>query len=649
VIDYTPIGEVCYTGSSKQTNPFDIVCVPSEMNGILAMTDPDAGVLKVNLAWGTNCGIKAYALFDEFCFATCAQCKNGYLIADSSTGGSSIFEGFYADIPPGGQLICGVTVNGASFTDFGNNTSYIENPNLPAPRSCNYNTPDLFDATATVTSVFGPGPWSTPQQQEALKLLWHKLVDIETAAIALFNKYPQGNTGFAYVASVLAVTMAFDRIASGQDPPDPNYTTVASVSPPNLDLTGVPPAAAQLVQTLEQTVGVLNAIITTTNRATGAYLNGDANSQALQQSALPGFETQLANVAAQLPTLFAAWGQELVAEGVDPRTIALTDVTAAQQNIADNGFPSSVQTELTNLGLDQTTIQQAQTLIAEADPQRAFEVLQNLFQVGPLMPPVLPAASNLQLYAAVLPASRSVQVGSAATAFATLINAGASTATSCGIAPNSPLPLSFVYQATNPATNALIGTPNTPVDIPAGASQSFVISLTPTAALPPVYANFAFFCANANVAPQSDGIDALLLSGSANPTPDIVALAASGDPGIVDIPGATGTGAFAVATANAGAAATITAVADTGGVALPISINVCQTDPSTGACMKTPAPTVTTTINTGDTPTFGVFVSGSGAVPFDPANNRVFVRFNEFGSGLGSVPRGATSLAVRTH
>jgi hypothetical protein len=72
-------------------------------------------------------------------------------------------------------------------------------------------------------------------------------------AIALFNKYPQGNTGFAYVASVLAVTMAYDRIASGEDPPDPNYTTVASVSPPNLDLTGVPPAAAQLVQTLEQT------------------------------------------------------------------------------------------------------------------------------------------------------------------------------------------------------------------------------------------------------------------------------------------------------------------------------------------------------------------------------------------------------------
>jgi hypothetical protein len=35
---------------------------------------------------------------------------------------------------------------------------------------------------------------------------------------------------------------------------------------------------------------------------------------------------------------------------------------------------------------------------------------------------------------------------------------------------------------------------------------------------------------------------------------------------------------------------------------------------------------VTTTINANDTPTFVVFVQGSGNVPFDPAANRVFVR-----------------------
>ena len=47
------------------------------------------------------------------------------------------------------------------------------------------------------------------------------------------------------------------------------------------------------------------------------------------------------------------------------------------------------------------------------------------------------------------PSSRSVQVGTAATAFATIINAGPIPALSCGISPATPLPATFVYQTTN--------------------------------------------------------------------------------------------------------------------------------------------------------------------------------------------------------
>jgi hypothetical protein len=145
--------------------------------------------------------------------------------------------------------------------------------------------------------------------------------------------------------------------------------------------------------------------------------------------------------------------------------------------------------------------------------------------------------------------------------------------------------------------------------------------------------------------PILTGINTLLLSASAGPVPDIVALAASGDPGIVDIPGAIGIGFFAVATVNVGVTAQITATADTGAGNLPVTILLCQTNPATAQCITTIGPSVSTTINGGATPTFAVFVTGHGNVPFDPANNRIFVRFKD-GNGI---TRGSTSEAVRTH
>jgi hypothetical protein len=51
-----------------------------------------------------------------------------------------------------------------------------------------------------------------------------------------------------------------------------------------------------------------------------------------------------------------------------------------------------------------------------------------------------------------------------------------------------------------------------------------------------------------------------------------------------------------------------------------------------------------TQINAGDAPTFGIFVTGTGTVPFAPATNRVFVPFKDAGGST----RGATSVAVRT-
>lgn len=250
-----------------------------------------------------------------------------------------------------------------------------------------------------------------------------------------------------------------------------------------------------------------------------------------------------------------------------------------------------------------------------------------------------------ELAAAVLPASRSVQVGDSATAFASVINTLTTVASSCGIAPLSSVPASFAYQTTDPATNALVGTPNTPVDIAPGGLQSYVFSFTPTAAFDSTDVQLNFDCFNTNPAPVTVGVNTLLLSASNTPVPDIVALSATptGD-GIVNLPGSLGSNAFATATVNVGVSGTITAAADTGDTLLPVFVFICESNPATGACLSAPATSVTTAINAGATPTFSIFVTGNGTVPFDAANNRIFVRFTD----ATGVTRGATSVAVRT-
>ena len=186
---------------------------------------------------------------------------------------------------------------------------------------------------------------------------------------------------------------------------------------------------------------------------------------------------------------------------------------------------------------------------------------------------------------------------------------------------------------------------NTPADIPAGGFQTYVISVTPSAAFGATEVQLSFGGANTFPVPPLLGINTLLLSASTSPVPDIIALASTptGDL-ITNVSGTTRTGIFAVATSNAGAGGSITVSTDTEGAVLPLIVNLCQTDPTTAACLAPPAPSVTATMNAGATPTFSFFVTGTGSVPFDPATNRIFVRFKD----AGLVTRGSTSVAVRT-
>jgi len=252
---------------------------------------------------------------------------------------------------------------------------------------------------------------------------------------------------------------------------------------------------------------------------------------------------------------------------------------------------------------------------------------------------------TIELFSAVLPASRSVEVGATATAFATLINAGSIDAQGCRLQLPDTLPAEFFYQATDPSSNAAVGEPNQVANIPAGTSQSFIFGITPSEAMSATEVAVAFDCANATEAASFVGLNTLLLSASVTPVPDLIALVATvTNNGVMEI--ANNSGFLTAATINVGSTATINVSADTGNATLPMTLSLCQTDPATSVCINPTVPStepVVVEIAGGDSPTFAVFANATGSIALDPANSRVFLRFSD---ELGEV-RGTTSVAVQ--
>lgn len=254
--------------------------------------------------------------------------------------------------------------------------------------------------------------------------------------------------------------------------------------------------------------------------------------------------------------------------------------------------------------------------------------------------------TTVTLLSAVLPSSRSVEVGTVATAFATLINTGTADALSCGLQLPDTLSAEFFYQATDPETNEAVGQPNLSVDIAAGTSRSFVFGITPTAELSASEVAMQFQCVNANQdAASIVGLNTLLLSATLTPAPDLIALVATTtNNGVMELENSSGF--FTAATINVGSTGTISVSADTGDATLPITLSLCQTDPATSVCINPTAPNtapVIVEIEEGGTPTFAVFASATDTIALDPANTRVFLRFSDNQDQV----RGATSVAVQ--
>jgi hypothetical protein len=241
---------------------------------------------------------------------------------------------------------------------------------------------------------------------------------------------------------------------------------------------------------------------------------------------------------------------------------------------------------------------------------------------------------------AVLPTSRSVQVGTTATVFNTVLNGGSATAAGVTLSMANPPAGTFAYQESNCATNVLVGAMNPTLDIPAGGARCYVLFFTPSAPFAATDVHIRAQATNAPATTLITGINTWTLRATSSAGLDIIALTTTTDLHKVSC---NGTLAFAVALANVGAATSpITVTADNGSIGLPLSILVQETDPATGIVI---GDNLLDNVGPGQTRTVVVWVTFNGCVNFDPAANRIFIRFRDGSNNLV----GSTSTAVSTN
>jgi hypothetical protein len=250
------------------------------------------------------------------------------------------------------------------------------------------------------------------------------------------------------------------------------------------------------------------------------------------------------------------------------------------------------------------------------------------------------ARNPTSLVNSLLPTSRSIQVGTTATVFNTVLNAGAETAYQVTLAmPNPPAGL-FSYQESDCATNQLLGSMNPSLEIPAGQARCYVLYFTPSAPFASTDVHIQASAANAAVTTLLVGVNTWSLRATSAAGPDIIALTTTTDFHQVSC---QGTKPFAVALSNVGSGSSqVTVSADTGAAILPVTVNIQETDPTTGVVI---GDNVLQNVGPGENRTVVVWVTFNGCIGFDPAVNRIFVRFRDASNNL----IGSTSTAISTN
>ena len=259
--------------------------------------------------------------------------------------------------------------------------------------------------------------------------------------------------------------------------------------------------------------------------------------------------------------------------------------------------------------------------------------LSAIFAVFILAMGVAGALAQPVVNVATAPDARSVAIGTAATVFVEFVNSGDQTANNCAIAAPFGPPVNMSYQALD-GTGALTGAANTPVSIAGGASQRFLLSVTPTAAFEGRI-HFNYSCDNFTPFVFEDTNDLFLTASAGNP-PDLIAIFAtpSGD-GILGVNASGGIEAAGGAVVNIGSSGAEASVEVTPTLGdfdpiLGVALSICETVPASGACMAPPSPTVMMSVGP-VAKTFSVFAIANPDIgaPLFPEYVRISVVFSD--------------------
>ena len=265
--------------------------------------------------------------------------------------------------------------------------------------------------------------------------------------------------------------------------------------------------------------------------------------------------------------------------------------------------------------------------------------------VGGLLSVGMATTANAQLFTSVAPEARtSVTNGPTVTYFASSINSGSEALTNCRPIPGAFPAANFGYQTVD-ATNQLTGTPNTPVNIPSGATQGFLLSYAPGAT------PYAGLVDGRITCDERDSQYTPYLSGTLAiengvQIPDVIAISATpSSDGVIRLNRIGGAGVMAVAAVNIGVAGEVRVTPQPLGTFPSIaSFEVCETD-AASQCIGARASSLTVNFAANQVRTFAVFARGfdDTSIPFYPDIIRIRLVLSATSSGR---PVGLTSAAL---